>query len=276
MSGSIIPTPDYRAVDGQSFGTQVEKQRLGFIGLSLTNYDNNSAPQIAAGSCIEISGSIFKFPSNDSITGTPSSGNINYIMLTVSGSGDSQIVTASWMITAPTWNTSKQGWYDATNAKRYVGGCYYDGTNYIAKGVFFTHNDLSTRYFAPSLVGYPSGSTIVPGGNGVVFDGNGTMILSVNLPDGAVVTDLYSYCDVLPNGTIEASLRRSILTSSVVDEMALNTHSGIGALTDSTISNAIIDNSQYTYFIQIKRISHTGTTRLSGMWIKYVITRSLP
>ena len=140
MSGSIIPTPDYRAVDGQSFGTQVEKQRLGFIGLSLTNYDNNSVPQIAADSCIEISGSIFQFPSNDSITGTPSSGNINYIVLTVSGSGDSQIVTASWATgtppTAPTWNTSKQGWYDATNAKRYVGGCYYAGGNYTDKWVY--------------------------------------------------------------------------------------------------------------------------------------------
>ncbi len=133
MSGSIIPTPDYKAVDGQSFGTQVEKQRLGFIGLSLTNYDNNSVPQIAAGSCVEISGSIFQFPSNDTITGTPSSGNINYIILTVSGSGDSQTVGASWTTTVPSWNTSKQGWYDATNAKRYVAECYYEDLNYTGK-----------------------------------------------------------------------------------------------------------------------------------------------
>ena len=145
MSGSIIPTPDYKAVDGQSFGTQVEKQRLGFIGLSLTNYDNNSVPQIAAGSCVEISGSIFQFPSNDTITGTPSSGNINYIILTVSGSGDSQTVEASWTTTAPTWNTSKQGWYDATNAKRYVGKCYFDGTYYTEKMVYSPFQGLSDR-----------------------------------------------------------------------------------------------------------------------------------
>jgi len=136
MSGFIIPTPAYKAIDGQSFGTQVEKQRLGFIALSLTEYDNNSVPQIAAGSCVEISGSIFQFPSNDTITGTPSSGNINYIMLTISGSGDSQEIEASWTTTAPNWNTSKQGWYDATGAKRYVGKCYFDGTNYTYKSVF--------------------------------------------------------------------------------------------------------------------------------------------
>ena len=133
MSGSIIPTPDYKAADGQSFGTQVEKARLGFIALSLTEYDTATVPQIAAGSCVEISGSIFQFSSNDTITGTPNSGYINYIMLTVSGSGDSQEVEASWTTTAPSWNTSKQGWYDATNAKRYVAECYYDGTNYRSK-----------------------------------------------------------------------------------------------------------------------------------------------
>jgi len=136
MSGQIIPTPAYKAADGQSFGTQQEKGRLGIIPLSLTNYDNNSVPQIAAGSCVEISGSIFQFPSDDTITDTPSSGNINYIMLTVSGSGDSQTVEASWTTTAPTWNTSKQGYYDATGAKRYVGKCFFDGTYYTQKMVY--------------------------------------------------------------------------------------------------------------------------------------------
>jgi len=145
MSGNIIPTPAYKAADGQSFGTQQEKGRLGIIPLSLTEYDTNTVPQIAAGSCVEISGSIFQFSSNDTITGTEQSGQINYIMLTVSGSGDSQEVEGSWTTTAPTWNTSKQGWYDATNAKRYVGKCYFDGTYYTQKMVYSAFQGLSDK-----------------------------------------------------------------------------------------------------------------------------------
>jgi hypothetical protein len=136
MSGSIIPTPDYKADNWQNHITQVEKQRLGFFALSLTNYDNNSVPQIAAGSVVEISGSLFQFSSNDSIGGTPSSDNVNYIMLEVSGSGDSQTVAGTWTTTAPTWNDAKKGYYDAGGTKRYVGECYYDGTNYQGKTVY--------------------------------------------------------------------------------------------------------------------------------------------
>ena len=141
MSGSIIPTPTYKATDWQSFGTQVEKQRLGFIALSLTNYDNDSEPQIVAGSVVEISGSLFQFSSNDSVSGTPVTDSINYIMLEVSGSGDSQTVSGSWTTTAPTWNDAKQGWYDATGNKRYVAGCIYDGTYYNHKFLFDKHRD---------------------------------------------------------------------------------------------------------------------------------------
>jgi len=144
MSGSIIPTPAYKATDWQSFGTQVEKQRLGFIAISLTNYNNDSVPQIAAGSVVEISGSLFIFESNDSIGGTPTSDSLNYVMLEVSGSGDSQTVSGSWTTTAPTWNDGKQGYYDATENKRCVGGCYYDGTNYTDKWIYLKPQDHTT------------------------------------------------------------------------------------------------------------------------------------
>jgi hypothetical protein len=145
MSGQIIPTPDY--LDEEWFGIvdQIEKQRLGFLALSLTNYDNDSEPQIAAGSVVEISGSIFQFSSDDSIGGTPTSDQINWIMLEVSGSGDSQSVAGTWTTTAPTWNDAKQGWYDAAGTKRYVGKCYYDGTNYLQKMIFSPFRGLSDR-----------------------------------------------------------------------------------------------------------------------------------
>ena len=62
--------------------TTIEKQRRGYNGISLTNYDNNSLPAIAAGSYFEISGALYGFESEEAITGTPSSGNTNYIYIT--------------------------------------------------------------------------------------------------------------------------------------------------------------------------------------------------
>jgi len=110
--------------------TTIEKQRKGFIALSLTNYDNNSEPAIAAGSYVEISGALYGFTSEEAINGTPSSGDTNYIYI------DTTDLKPYWTTTAPTWSADKNGWYDSTETDRYIGGCYYDGTNYTGKWVY--------------------------------------------------------------------------------------------------------------------------------------------
>lgn len=112
---------------------QIEKQRLGYQAISLTNFDNDSEPQIASGSKVEIGGALFEFTSNESITGWGSIGNNNdvYIKLVVSGTS----VTAEFTTTAPSWSTSKQGWYDSLD--RYIGGLYKDGSgNYTEKFLY--------------------------------------------------------------------------------------------------------------------------------------------
>ena len=117
--------------------TTIEKQRKGFIALSLTNYDNNSEPAIAAGSYIEISGALYGFTSEESINGTPSSGDTNYIYI------DTTDLKPYWTTTAPTWGADKNGWYDSTETDRYIGGCYYDGTNYTGKWVYDKQDSLT-------------------------------------------------------------------------------------------------------------------------------------
>lgn len=133
MSGSIIHTPAVGA-DWPDAWQQVEYSRKGMLGLSLTNYDALTLPQIASGSWAEVAGSIYKWTANDTISGSPSSGNINYIKLVPGGSGESAYVTPTWTTSAPTWSDAYQGWYSGTS--RYVAGCYYDGTNYAHKFLF--------------------------------------------------------------------------------------------------------------------------------------------
>jgi hypothetical protein len=133
MSGAIIYTPD-TGDDWASAWQQVEYARKGKLGLSLTHYDDTSLPAVAAGSWAEVVGSIYKWASEEAISGSLTGSAINYIKLVPGGSGDTAIVTATWTDSAPTWSDSYQGWYSGTS--RYVGGCYYDGSNYYGKWVY--------------------------------------------------------------------------------------------------------------------------------------------
>jgi len=139
MSGSIIYTPNTGA-DWPDAWQQLEYTRKGKLGLSLTEWESTTVPQIGSGSWAEVAGSIYKWVSNDSITGTPSSGEINFIKLVPGGSGDTAYVTPTWTTDAPSWSDSYQGWYIGTS--RYVAGCVYDGTYYTYKFILDKGKDV--------------------------------------------------------------------------------------------------------------------------------------
>lgn len=108
---------------------QIESQRFGYMALSLLEYDTDAEPEIAAGSKVEIGGALFEFASDESITGWGAIGTDEdvYIKLVVAGTA----VTAEFTTTAPTWSTSKQGWYGTGGAAldRYVAKLYKDGAS---------------------------------------------------------------------------------------------------------------------------------------------------
>ena len=154
-----VKVSDYQLGDSgaqkwTNFLTTIEKQRKGFIALSLTNYDNNNAPQIAAGSVVEISGALYQFESDEAINGTPTSGVVNYIYI------DPADILPYWTTTAPTWSSAKGGWYDSTETKRYIGGCYYDGTNYQMKWILsdiHSHGEMRLQIPIENVAIYETG-----------------------------------------------------------------------------------------------------------------------
>ena len=119
MAGYQINTASLGDGDWTSWINAVEKAWKGYIDITVNNYDTTGVPSIAAGGCMEIGGGIYYFGSTEAITGTPSTDNLNYIMATVSSTN----VAVSYTTTAPSWIANKGGWYDATEAKRYIGGC---------------------------------------------------------------------------------------------------------------------------------------------------------
>jgi len=85
----------------------LDQTRKGLHQVSLTNYDNTSLPAVAAGSVIEVNGALYKFTSEEAISGSPSDGTV-YVYI------DPATITAVFTNTAPTWSDSKQGYYGTT------------------------------------------------------------------------------------------------------------------------------------------------------------------
>ena len=135
MSGYQIIEPTAGSTDWTDASVLFNIALVGIIPLSLTNWDTTGIPAIAEGSKIEVAGSVYTFASTESIGGTASTSNINYIMVTTSSSS----ITASYTTNAPVWVASKHGWYDSsTGAKRYVGGC---GINKHMKWIYDKGHD---------------------------------------------------------------------------------------------------------------------------------------
>ena len=150
--------------------TQLERQRAGYIQLSLTNFTNDDEPTISAGSVVEISGTLYSVTTNESITGwgAISNGPV-WIKLVPDGVNP---FTAEYTATAPTWIDAKQGWYDGTGTDRYVAGLtktgasgYADKFNMTAveRGITVNQGFFGfSRIDVLSTVG--SGTWVVPNG----------------------------------------------------------------------------------------------------------------
>lgn len=171
----------------------IEKQRLGYQAISLTNFASDTdEPAIAAGSKVEIGDALFEFASDESITGWSGiavSSDV-YIHLTVSGSS----VTASFSITAPTWDDAKQGWY--SGAVRVVGGLYKDGSgNYALKWLY------------PADPGDPINQEMLRSSNTRpllkkeldIGDWNMDSTPQINVAHGLVLTKIKSVCGTIRN-----------------------------------------------------------------------------
>lgn len=114
MSGTLINT--YSQLDSDILAVQLtlDASRIGYHAVSLTNYDSTSESAIAAGSQIEVGGALYKFESEESITGSPSDGTV-YIMIVPSGT----TCTAEYTNTVPAWSDSKQGYYGTGASANY-------------------------------------------------------------------------------------------------------------------------------------------------------------
>ena len=98
--------------DWQALLAKLTKVSGGMMLARLTNFENTSEPQVAAGSRFEINGSYYEVTSNESITGWAALAvGVVYIYAVPAGAAASFIFSA----TAPTYDTAKGGWFNGTD-----------------------------------------------------------------------------------------------------------------------------------------------------------------
>lgn len=142
MAGTKIN--NYSQIDTNIEEVQItlDLTRTGLHKVSLTNWDNTSVPQIAAGSVIEVAGSFYQFESDETITGSPSDGTVYIIIIPGTTS-----CTAQFTNTVPVWNAAYQGLYGTGSAAGYR---YLEfkitktGTSYSEKKVFLYHDYIDS------------------------------------------------------------------------------------------------------------------------------------
>lgn len=132
-----------------------------------------------------------------------------------------------------------------------------------------TYNIPETRYYTVSLVVQPPSAPSYGIGTKWVFTNSApNSYLPINLPHGAVVTQL----DVWASSyTGYIALKRSPLSTSGEGTMA-QVDNGTG--TDNSIVAPIIDNNNYSYYIH--GYASGGTCECYGIRITYTINKPLP
>ncbi len=188
MAGTEINLYGIGDVDLTALMNTVDMQRVTFQGLSLTNYDNTALPAIAAGSLVEVGGTLFKFSVEEAITGWGAIANDTpaYIKLVPAGATP-DTVTAEFTDTAPTWSDTKQGWYGtvASANHRYIATLTrIDAATYANKHLYAGRRNTGVKI------------------GSFTIDGNGTpAITGVGFRPSVVIF----FCAIEAGGILQAS-----------------------------------------------------------------------
>jgi len=134
MAGSILTAPSTTLSTNTVWQNELgytEAARYGYDGVSLTEWEsgNTTIPEIAAGSTLEIDGSMCEYASDTALTTTGIADGWCYIKHVVSGS----TVTPTLVNTFGTWDTAKQGYYDGSGNRYSLFVMYKDGSDYEEK-----------------------------------------------------------------------------------------------------------------------------------------------
>jgi hypothetical protein len=149
-----LPTnvPEAASTGYQRQNTLIYAEMTGYLNITLSDMDNPSAPLVLAGSVFEVNAGLYRVTSDETISGTPSTGQ-NYVYAVPNAGG----CAFQYSATAPTWSAAKGGWYDGNN--RAVAKTYYVSSQYNNKVILDSQkamSEINTKQPVPT-----SGGTLV-------------------------------------------------------------------------------------------------------------------
>lgn len=141
MAGTILNTftnTDNADVDSVESCLTLMFKGKNDLTLTHSDVDDTTIPAIAAGSVIEVNGSLISFTTEEAISTTdPHTADdvedgIVYIMI------EGTLRLAYFTSAEPVWYNSKQGWYGVSGYEnyKYIGQCIKSGSTYIDKFIY--------------------------------------------------------------------------------------------------------------------------------------------
>ncbi len=98
----------------------------------------------------------------------------------------------------------------------------------------------------------------------------------INLPDGAIVTGFYAYTQHLTAASSSIKLHRHLHAGGTLALMAeITPTTTAGERSDESISSATIDNSLYSYCVELVS-NNTNFWDIFSIWIRYTVVRPQP
>ena len=200
MAGAILTAPSTTPTTATEWTRELaytEGARYGYDGVSLTEWasGNTTISEIAAGSTLEINGSMCEYASDTALTTTGIADGWCYIKHVVSGT----VVTPTLVNSFGTWDTAKQGYYDGSGNRYSPVRMYRSGAVtkvYTEKGRIAQNQDDVNTYFTgaiqPSSMGsreYTSGSLVATGTSEYIVP---VGLYCLRLSDGGGGSDLIS------------------------------------------------------------------------------------
>jgi hypothetical protein len=134
ISAAMLPVVTAATLADARDALGVSKKIKGYQSVSLTHFSDLLEPSIAAGSEIEVGGTFYEFPTDETAVAGGWAGiatsSVVYMYVVPAGAAHTWIYST----TAPTWDTAKQGWYNGNN--RCFGKLFKDASsNYTEKAI---------------------------------------------------------------------------------------------------------------------------------------------
>ena len=177
--------------DAENLMKTVSLQRKGLMLVTLTNFENTSAPAIARGSLCEVANTLYE-SAGEAILGTAVNG-LNYIKLRPTSDDN---IAAYYTQAAPAWNAELGGWYgvgDSANHRYVASFLLLSGLYYEKKYLIYGNKESSVvrRKFNITL---PINSVFVLKYDSFIVTRTAVLVpLYYYYPDGGSVETYYGY-----------------------------------------------------------------------------------